>query len=47
MESTSEGAPDGPAAALEAAVRSEATSRLIIEIAAAASAELDLDQILH
>jgi signal transduction histidine kinase len=32
---------------LDAAVRSEATSRLIIEIAAAASAELDLDQILH
>jgi signal transduction histidine kinase len=36
-----------PSAALDAAVRSEATSRLIIEIAAAASAELDLDQILH
>jgi signal transduction histidine kinase len=32
---------------LDGAVRSEATSRLIIEIAAAASAELDLDQILH
>jgi signal transduction histidine kinase len=47
VESTSGGATDGPAAALEAAVRSEATSRLIIEIAAAASAELDLDQILH
>ena len=47
VESTREGATDGPAAALEAAVRSEATSRLIIEIAAAASAELDLDQILH
>ena len=38
---------DEPAAALDAAVRSAATSRLIIEIAAAASAELDLDQILH
>jgi len=36
-----------PTAGLDAAVRSEATSRLIIEIAAAASAELDLDQILH
>jgi signal transduction histidine kinase len=34
-------------AGLDAAVRSEATSRLIIEIAAAASAELELDQILH
>ncbi|HEX5823345.1 MAG TPA: ATP-binding protein, partial [Candidatus Limnocylindrales bacterium] len=33
--------------ALATAVRSAATSRLIIEIAAAASAELDLDQILH
>jgi K+-sensing histidine kinase KdpD len=32
---------------LDPAVRSEATSRLIIEIAAAASGELDLDQILH
>jgi K+-sensing histidine kinase KdpD len=29
------------------AIRSEASSRLIIEIAAAASGELDLDQILH
>jgi signal transduction histidine kinase len=38
---------DEPGAALDAALRSEATSRLIIEIAAAASAELDLDQILH
>ena len=32
---------------LDRAVRSETTSRLIIEIAAAASGELDLDQILH
>jgi signal transduction histidine kinase len=32
---------------LDPAVRSEAMSRLIIEIAAAASGELDLDQILH
>src|SRR2546422_5969612 len=31
---------------LDSALRSEATSRLIIEIAAAASGELDLDQIL-
>lgn len=38
---------DEPGVVLDAAVRSEATSRLIIEIAAAASAELDLDQILH
>src|SRR5207245_3266000 len=38
---------DEPTAGLDAAVRNEATSRLIIEIAAAASAELDLDQILH
>jgi len=38
---------DDPTAGLDAAVRNEATSRLIIEIAAAASAELDLDQILH
>ncbi|HEY8988827.1 MAG TPA: ATP-binding protein [Candidatus Limnocylindrales bacterium] len=38
---------DEPVGVLDAAVRSEATSRLIIEIAAAASAELDLDQILH
>ena len=40
-------ATDASAEMLDAAVRSEATSRLIIEIAAAASAELDLDQILH
>jgi signal transduction histidine kinase len=40
-------ATDGPVTMLDAAVRSAATSRLIIEIAAAASAELDLDQILH
>ena len=40
-------ATDEPVAILDAAVRSAATSRLIIEIAAAASAELDLDQILH
>ena len=40
-------ATDEPAAMLDAAVRSAATSRLIIEIAAAASGELDLDQILH
>jgi signal transduction histidine kinase len=40
-------ATDEPVAMLDAAVRSAATSRLIIEIAAAASAELDLDQILH
>jgi len=40
-------APDASVDMLDAAVRSEATSRLIIEIAAAASAELDLDQILH
>lgn len=32
---------------LDRAVRPDATSRLIIEIAAAASGELDLDQILH
>ena len=32
---------------LDRAVRSEATSRLILEIAAAASGELELDQILH
>jgi signal transduction histidine kinase len=38
---------DEPGAELDAVLRSEATSRLIIEIAAAASAELDLDQILH
>jgi len=36
-----------PAEILDAAVRSEASSRLIIEIATAASGELDLDQILH
>jgi signal transduction histidine kinase len=47
VDSTSTGATDGPVAAVETSVRSEATSRLIIEIAAAASAELDLDQILH
>jgi signal transduction histidine kinase len=40
-------ATDEPVVMLDAAVRSAATSRLIIEIAAAASAELDLDQILH
>jgi signal transduction histidine kinase len=40
-------ATDDPVVTLDAAVRSAATSRLIIEIAAAASAELDLDQILH
>jgi signal transduction histidine kinase len=40
-------ATDEPGVMLDAAVRSAATSRLIIEIAAAASAELDLDQILH
>jgi signal transduction histidine kinase len=40
-------ATDASVDMLDAAVRSEATSRLIIEIAAAASAELDLDQILH
>ena len=40
-------ATDEPVRALDTAVRSAATSRLIIEIAAAASAELDLDQILH
>src|SRR5438876_12343325 len=38
---------DEPVDMLDTAVRSEATSRLIIEIAAAASAELGLDQILH
>jgi signal transduction histidine kinase len=47
VSATDAGATDGPLAALDAAVRSEATSRLIIEIAAAASAELGLDQILH
>ena len=35
------------AEALDPAIRSETMSRLIIEIAAAASGELDLDQILH
>ena len=38
---------DEPVPVLDTAVRSAATSRLIIEIASAASAELDLDQILH
>ena len=36
-----------PSTLLDPALRSEATTRLIIEIAAAASGELDLDQILH
>ncbi len=36
-----------PVDVLDPAVRSDPTSRLIIEIAAAASGELDLDQILH
>jgi signal transduction histidine kinase len=40
-------APDAPIELLEPAARSAATSRLIIEIAAAASGQLDLDQILH
>ena len=40
-------APDRSGEPLDRATRSEATSRLIIEIAAAASGELDLDQILH
>jgi K+-sensing histidine kinase KdpD len=40
-------APDRSVEFLDRATRSEATSRLIIEIAAAASGELDLDQILH
>ena len=40
-------APDRPVEPLDLVVRSEALSRLIIEIAAAASGELDLDQILH
>jgi K+-sensing histidine kinase KdpD len=39
--------PVAPPADRDAAVRSEASSRLIIEIATAASGELDLDQILH
>jgi K+-sensing histidine kinase KdpD len=47
VDATDVTAGDGQMAALDAAVRSQATSRLIIEIAAAASAELDLDQILH
>lgn len=40
-------APQSPVDLLDPAGRSAATSRLIIEIAAAASGELDLDQILH
>jgi signal transduction histidine kinase len=40
-------APDGTADLLESAARFDASTRLIIEIAAAASGELDLDQILH
>ncbi|HET7704273.1 MAG TPA: ATP-binding protein [Candidatus Limnocylindrales bacterium] len=40
-------APDRSAESLARAARSEASSRLIIEIAAAASGELSLDQILH
>jgi signal transduction histidine kinase len=40
-------APDLPPVLLDPAVRTEATFRLIIDIAAAASGELDLDQILH
>jgi signal transduction histidine kinase len=40
-------APDRTVEVLDSAVRFEATARLIIEIAAAASGELDLDQILH
>jgi len=40
-------AADRPVVFLDPAVRTEATFRLIIEIAAAASGELDLDQILH
>ncbi|HUQ77623.1 MAG TPA: ATP-binding protein [Patescibacteria group bacterium] len=40
-------APDGSVELVGPAARSAATSRLIIEIAAAASGELDLDQILH
>ena len=40
-------APDRPVATADSAARFEATARLIIEIAAAASGELDLDQILH
>ncbi|MEA2518928.1 MAG: two-component system, OmpR family, sensor histidine kinase KdpD [Chloroflexota bacterium] len=40
-------APDRSVEFLDRATRSVATSRLIIDIAAAASGELDLDQILH
>lgn len=40
-------APNRAVEQIDAAVRSAATSRLIIEIAAAASGELDFDQILH
>lgn len=40
-------APDRSVELVDPAARSAATSRLIIEIAAAASGELDLDQILH
>jgi signal transduction histidine kinase len=40
-------APDGTADLLDSAARFDASTRLIIEIAAAASGELDLDQILH
>src|SRR4051794_38313077 len=40
-------APKPPAMEQDPGVRSEAMSRLIIQIAAAASGELDLDQILH
>ncbi len=40
-------APDRTAASVDPAVPSDASARLIIEIAAAASGELDLDQILH
>jgi signal transduction histidine kinase len=39
--------PDRTIEVLDRAVRSDASARLIIEIAAAASGELDLDQILH
>ncbi|HEX3429106.1 MAG TPA: ATP-binding protein [Candidatus Limnocylindrales bacterium] len=47
MDATDTTAADARQVALDAPLRSEATSRLIIEIAAAASGELDLDQILH
>jgi signal transduction histidine kinase len=40
-------APDRPVALADSAARFEASANLIIEIAAAASGELDLDQILH